>query len=386
MAVVLAVTWLPIQAGLLPFDGAGRIPFLMMTMGVLLVLPSCWRLFFKGPSLVYFLLAVYMFINAMAKGCVAEMGGTVFAVVSGVFGSLLFMWLLMYLYRCNVNNTLDVLQLAFLLYCLLCLFTNGLSGDRLGTLVNANTIALNAVFSVFVSCFSYLRKHITSTRLACYVVLPLFMIMRSGSRTAFLVFAVTMFYLLILSSRRHGKSRNSILKYAFAVIAAAALFVVTVKFSMVGERVMTTTTQVEGSVSETGTILDIFGDRGLQYYLSWSYFMDNMLTGIGLRKWLTVGITGLVFHSEYLVQYCENGLVGFTLYMTFIVSLFVHMHRSRKAARDSGSSDMAYLSFVTLSLVMIVIINFFYWTYDQYYVFVSYAIATSCGLDAKAQR
>ena len=71
-------------------------------------------------------------------------------------------------------------------------------------------------------------------------------------------------------------------------------------------------------------------------------------------------------HSEYIVQLCENGLVGFVLLMLFYIMLFVGLFRKGRR----GENIIFYL----FALYTVLFLNLTAWTYNSDVVMLFYAV------------
>lgn len=111
------------------------------------------------------------------------------------------------------------------------------------------------------------------------------------------------------------------------------------------------------------------GDRAIQYESAIELFHENFWTGIGLTNFIYMDTSGrqLVLHSEYMVQLCENGIIGFTLLMIFYVLLIRSLIRNRKYMKRK-------IGMALFGLATVLFINFTSWTYCMKYIMVFYAI------------
>ena len=109
-------------------------------------------------------------------------------------------------------------------------------------------------------------------------------------------------------------------------------------------------------------LMQLLGDRAIQYVHSWEMFWNNKLTGIGLMKYSELNIVyeGLPLHSEYMVELAECGLVGASLFAAFYILMF---RRLIFNCKNGGSKELS--AFLLGSLLAIAFINFTSWTYDS---------------------
>ena len=288
-----------------------------------------------------------------------------------IFDSVFFMWLVVYLSQVNFDKTIWILFIGFYLYTLLCFFNESMSAsERLGGVINANTIGLNAFFATAFALFLYVRKKIKLLSLVILLILPFFVAIQTGSR---MTLGASLFIIagtFIVS--RDKKNILSLIAGIFILVVIAIITYYILEHTLVGERLAGTSTQVEGGQLETGTILDLFGDRGFQYYVSWPYFLDNLVTGIGLRHWAEDGPTGYVCHSEYLTMYLENGLIGIALYAAFYYQIIKRLLQ-RKAA--TAGTDKNIFKYLLLTFIALLFINSVLWSFDALGFFAVYALS-----------
>lgn len=71
----------------------------------------------------------------------------------------------------------------------------------------------------------------------------------------------------------------------------------------------------------TNTILDnLLGERLVYYYLGWEDFISSPINGIGLWHFQYLHF-GYPIHSEYIVHLAEGGIIGFAIYLFFLISI-----------------------------------------------------------------
>lgn len=176
-------------------------------------------------------------------------------------------------------------------------------------------------------------------------------------------------YWSMTTNKKHRSLKSLFLSLTILLVLVVG-FLLLMNYSEVGERMASTTEQTE--IGTTGTILDYFGDRGLQYFLSWPYFLRNPITGIGVGNWIGYNPFGLVCHSEYMVQYLEGGLISFVLYCLFWAYMLKQLNLARKKSYNARiRSPRILLIFILLSILFA---NSVLWSYDMYCVFIVYAL------------
>lgn len=365
--LIYVICSVPIQRFAQAVDGAGRFPTILLIFCCFLILGKIKNDIFSKPLSIYLILAIYMLFNVLAKG--AYMPAFIYFKI--IFDSVFFMWLVVYLSQINFDKTLWILFIGFYLYTLLCLLNGTMSAsERLGGAINANTIGLNAFFAMLTALFLYIRKKIKLLSLVVLLILPFYVAILTGSR---MTLGASLF--IIAGTFIVSRDKKNILSLIGGIFILGVIAIITyyiLEHTLVGERLAGTTTQMEESDLATGTILDLFGDRGIQYYVSWPYFLDNLITGIGLRHWVEDGPTGYVCHSEYLTMYLENGLIGIALYATFYFQIIKRLLQRKAIATTKDKSIFKYL---LLAFIAMLFINSVLWSFDSLGFFSIYALS-----------
>ena len=266
-----------------------------------------------------------------------------------------------------------MLLLATLIYVVISVVTGtgNIYDEQFESVVaNANEIAL-LVFTGFVSSIIlFVRKRIGIPVFIVIGTVFIYAIMSVGSRMGFgMMFIVAVVSVLALRRQRNLRT------YVFlAVLIVAGYFVVDfiLDETFLGERLMNTTTQMEDSRLATGTVFDRFGDRGIQYYMSWPFFVKHPFFGIGFHQWIKYSPSNLVSHSEYMVQYLEGGVVAFSLYMSFLIGLLVRLVKAIRISPDHPDTKTAKVLFAVM--LAVIFGNFVLWTYDSKGIFIIYGI------------
>lgn len=369
--LIYAICWIPLHSFYLKIDAIGRFPLFALIFCCLITFSEIKKDAFRIPLLTYFILAIYMFINVLFKGTYPL--HSTFIYFRLIFNSVFFMWLVAYLSQVNFDKTIWILFIGFFLYTLLCFLNESAASeqDRLGgAAINANAIGLNAFFATAFALILYIRKKIKLLSLVVLLILPFYVAILTGSR---MTLGASLF--IIAGTFIVSRDKKNILSLIGGLFILGVIAIITyyiLEHTLVGERLAGTTTQMENSDLATGTILDLFGDRGIQYYVSWPYFLDNLITGIGLRHWGEDGPTGFVCHSEYLTMYLENGLIGIALYAAFYYQIIKRLFQ-RKAA--TAGTDKNIFKYLLLAFIAMLFINSVLWSFDALGFFAIYALS-----------
>ena len=373
LTIALAVLWNPITVWYLHIDSAARIPLFFFLLSFILLFKEIGKYTLKRPVTIYLFVAIYMVINGFANdsGAIYEKNGN-YLILTHILEPVLTMMIIVVLARKNFAQTIKWMAWILFFFCILCLRNSDYDdGDRLNSEINANEIAIHCAicFGLFLLMF-FRNKGWTSWAFIVFAFVPIYVIMKTGSRMA-LGMATLMILFAWLSKYGNLNFKNIILIIVFGgVLAYGGNYIL--DNTMIGDRLMATTEQGEELEISTGTILDYYGDRGLQYYFSWSYFLENPVTGIGFHKWQLYSPTEHVCHSEYMVQYVECGLIAFIPYVFFLLSLFYIL--LSKFRRGKGKKERTTSIILAALLLSIVFSNSVLWSYNIHAIFIIYGL------------
>ena len=384
ISVTLTLIWKPLSIWILGFDAAGRVPFLMLAISLILYAKRILRTSFRFPLALYCLVAVYMFVNGyLQQGYRTYPSDGIYLMFCAALQAPAVMLLIAAGAKKDFDATVDYLILALYTYVLLALFCSGLTHvNRLELEINANEIALYTAILCILMLLKFFRRRLSFLALVLLLVIPFFVIIETGSRMALAMVAfVLIAAIFIVQNIRNVKSLAvSLLLIGTLVLGMSYIM----SNTLMGERIRGTTTQTEKNKSVgTSTMLDKFGDRGLQYFYSWPYFLQNPVFGIGFNNWIVYNPLKLVCHSEYMVQYVENGLVAFIPYMIFFIGL---MRRTLTGRKHKDPKWRQSASILFAALLAIAFSNSVLWSHDQFCVFAVYALSFAVETPGKKTR
>lgn len=352
--VFILIIWEPFQIFVLKMDGAGRIPLTLSIIGIILSFPR--SNIFSKPIIYYLLWFIFVFFNSLNKGIDHfEYFISFFSAIFLPFAMLIISTKLSKGQTIKISLVYVIIA-ALYVYISFAYFYEGRNdSERLGDMLNANAVGMRSGFIILFAIILYAMKKINLLYLILLLPFPLFVSIATGSRTTAVVSFFFLISLLFINLRSKIRLRTLIIN--FIILFAIFQFATYVLYdTYVGDRLLMSSLQVKGTEFQTGTILDNFGDRGFQYYESWPIILKNPLTGIGLKNYLDYTITNHIFHSEYLTQLCENGLIGFILYYSFFIWILKGLIKIRpqndvmkrsKYILVSGVLGILILSFAT---------------------------------------
>lgn len=372
LAIALAVLWSPMSIWYLHMDGSARIPLFIFCLSFILLYKEFRKYAIKKIVSLYIFVAIYMVINGLLNdsGLTYDKDGN-YLMITNILEPVLTMMITIVLAHKNFSKTLKWLAWILLAYCILCLSNSGYDDrERLNAEINANEIAINCAICFGLLLMQYIRNRGKKSWLPIvFAILPVYTIMMTGSRMSLGMIGIIV--LFAWYTKFKDIPSKSIVFIIVLGLALACIGYYILGHTMIGERMMETTDTERLPIS-TGTLLDNYGDRGLQYYFSWPYFLENPICGIGFHKWILYSPTGNICHSEYMVQYVECGLLAFIPYMIFLFSLL--RLAALKFHIRLGRDKMVTSAILTALMLAVIFSNSVLWSYNIHAVFIVYGI------------
>ena len=199
------------------------------------------------------------------------------------------------------------------------------------------------------------------------VVLASFATVTSATRKAF--GALILVIVGVLLEKNHKLTPRTIILTTIAFVAIYIGFDWVMSNTFMGERLLEDKEfnyTLSSNVRVNGFLTKVLGDRTFFYYVGIQIFKQHPITGIGLTNFMPVAETNIRIHSEYIVQLCENGIIGFGLLVLFYGLILKRLSIRRK----EGKSHLVYL----FGLLAILFLDITTWTYNMDYAMLVYAI------------
>lgn len=367
--LAIAVLW-PLVKSLYMggIDGAGRIEIMLMAIAMIIN----FNQILKSPKqmLVWIFWIVYIAICSNYKGFQNEYQ----SFGNWVLTNLLFPYVTMLVaYQAIVfdyKKTINILFKCYLLYVILgALSMNSIesydSSLRMSNVMGNtffNTSILFVTFTSFLNFQGKLKKIVY-----CFLLLLVFYIIyRSGERKGLICVFIIIFGSLYAANS--GKGVKSLMYMGFLLLLAWGGLSVIMEYSTAGQRFINSMTE---SQFQDIWFLKLMGDRGIMYYLGWEMFLQEPWTGIGITNfcWHNGYMDGLPFHTEYMVQLAECGIIGTLFFVILYYGMLKRLLMSYKK-RLARKETIILMS----TLAAIIIINFVAWTYDNPNYFMMYGI------------
>lgn len=372
--IFVRIVWPPFQIYYLRTDAAGRTILALTIIVVLLNINELQRYkkAFATPAFrCWMALLCYSMLNSLVKGFYSENGALKFFSVNYILPIVFLAIAMLELYK-DKQRGLKAIWLALLVYFILGLPFMGRNLDERSVVEGlGNLFPLHAVALLFVSAVRLVEGRL-KTRL--FIVLAFFItiaILISGTRKAFGAEIIILLG-VILNNRRQKD-----VWFYFKIILLGIVMLTFIRYSLshstVGQRTeeefdKDRKAQLVENRYVNNILVKLLGDRAIQYEMGLELFHRHVLTGIGLTNFKVVARFDMRLHSEYMVQLCENGLIGFILLVLYYVRIWKALKKAKKRTTPKVINMVSYGLFVILFL------NFTAWTYNQNCVMIIYAI------------
>lgn len=373
--LTLWIVWRPFSLWVLHFDTAGRIPLMFLGLYLITNYREVIRYAKIKPLCFLSFSCIWSFINGYMKDSyVLKTSVEPFPLVSHILIPLLICLIATISFNSNFNRTLKVISRSLVFYAFLAIvFNRSMGGDERMSLqsININEIVLYCVVGVGLMFVRYVNGTLKRMEL-CTTIFPMIVCVMAGSRMGLLSFFIICLALLV-SKVDMSKPKNIIPLLLGLIIVYFSIDYI-LHNSFAGERILGTQDEMNDRYADlkTGTVLDLLGDRGLMYFYSWPYFIENPITGIGIYNYIPNNVFGMRLHTEYATQYVENGLLGFIPFVLFLSALTKKMHSIRKSV--VGQTNYSSATMIMGLLISVLFSNMVLWSFDMYCVFCVYAL------------
>lgn len=365
------ILWPLIYNFILPVDGAGRIYMLLTVVALMMNIPNVRfrKLFFNPVILLWFIWIIYSSLNFIRIG-IKPQGGISFFTFFVIYLILpwMSMWITTYEARVRPRYILNTLLIYFSIYvfCGFIFQIGGGSANERGGAILGNMLPLISLCLLFLSCIAYNLKSIKVYSLISVIILTTATIFMVATRKAFLGEIIILLAFAI--SRVPRITFKSLSKLILVCLIAYFIFSVFLENSVLGERFTNIENDAERYNTTDSFLLSLLGDRAYFYITGWELFLTKPLFGIGLNNYMSVTHYPMPIHSEYMVQLTENGLIGFLIYVIFMISF------SKKCFKSKVKPlKRLYVGW----LLCIIFLSFTTWTYDMPQYFMLFGIITA---------
>lgn len=367
--IAFCIIWQPLQIYILKVDGAGRtiillsvIAFLLNWKGIILTIRK------SVAAQIWCALTIYAIINSLIKGFVSEYG--LFSFMNSNFLSpLVFLLVSSSTMRDSRYPCVKTIVVSLVIYLIFGVLHLEIDDYERMLSEMGNMLPLTCVSCFFFSSLLWVEKEIHWWGFASLAAFCLLIIILSATRKAFGAYVI-----ILIGTALSKRSSNSIVYYVklsvFVVLLCASVYFL-MNNTLIGERIRNGKEYSENFIPNNPEQNDLFltlvGDRSGQYVQGTQVFLKNPITGIGICNYTKYTGASYRLHTEYMVQLCENGIIGFVLLWMF----YYFVWKNIKRFRQQSKSLFTLLSFGLLSILFI---NLTAWTYNGKYIMLMYAI------------
>lgn len=372
------------QLFLLHVDAAGRTTLILSLIAVVFNFPLLYKykkVIFSPPFICWTLLVVYSFANSMNKGFEEEHGAFYFIRVNFISPYILLLVATIELAEDHIRF-LRVLVISFLSYFIIGIPHLEIGREnRIEVQALGNIFALQATTAIFIACVLVCYQKLNKIVLFSLAFLALYIVIVSGARKALGASAILIVGWILATN--NSLSIKSVLRIIIFGIAIYWGITYLLEHTVLGDRMIETEEKVEAIVFTSNEkinsiILYAVGDRGPMYLTGYELFLNNKWTGIGIGNYQVASFSELRLHSEYMVQLCENGLVGIGLF--FLTYFFILKQMIARIRRKDKYVIMGFFGFLTLMFL-----NITTWTYSLDFAMIIYALSYNFSYNKKMQ-
>ncbi|HHX69570.1 MAG TPA: O-antigen ligase family protein [Gallicola sp.] len=286
------------------------------------------------------------------------------ALIAEIIISLIIMTIVSLEFTKNANKLVRILLNITLAYSIIGLLNSVNIDGRLMNESMGNALPLNTVFIVFYSGFLYFNKKLNSRILIAVWLLSISLIVLSGARKALGASLIIITFYLV------AHLRNISFKTIISLVLVIFIFTFAFNYisddTVIGARIAQTIETGERVNTTNIQYLNFLGDRAQHYILAFELFLNNKLTGVGLRNFSSTTLNAYTLHSEYMVQLAECGIIGTSFFLLFNGWILINLVKLIKKNRAGF--------FILGALLAILFINLTAWTYSSPMYFASYGI------------
>lgn len=372
--IFICIVWNPFQIYYLKVDGAGY-TIVMLSLFVIIINLDEFRrqkTAFAIPAFrCWVILMCYSMLNSYLKGFHAYFGILNFLNSNYFYPFILLVITMMELHK-NKQRCLKALWISLTVYLVIGLPFLGIDyGGRAMVGGIGNLYPLHAVAYLFVTAILFVGGRIKTWAFVAITLFVSFIILASGTRKAFGAEVIIILGVIL----NHSKRRN--LWFYVRLVLLGVVMLLAVRFSMqhslMGLRLedgteKTRNVQLFSNQRINDIVVTLLDDRSIQYEKGLELFHEHVFTGIGVTNFMDKANSQYRLHSEYMVQLCENGLIGFILLMVFYVRIIIALVKARQRTKSIVVNIMFY------GLAAVMFIDFTCWTYNQNFVMIIYAI------------
>lgn len=373
--IALVLLWEPLQGTILTVDGKGRTLFFMTLLSLVINFSDKQfrKIFLSKPVVIWGVWCVYAAINTYLCGFTIENITYPYFVVNKLICPLAVLGASAFEYTKNSRKFLRFTLVTFFVYVFIGTFfmdSNWVedSSEIEGRNSLGNLLSLNAILIIFFALMRYCHnKDIGLVKLSFFVLFAIGIIVYSSTRKALGAGAILVIAFIISQISWNVKS---FLKIGVVVVFLWISYSYMMEHTRMGERMHELSEQTD-KVSkrydiEDNLFLQAMADRAPQYILGTELFLKHPITGVGLMSFQEKTDYPYRLHTEYMVQLCECGLIGFLLFIGFYFSIFKCLIKKIRISEVDRKISINMIG----GLLALLFIYFTAWGYSMPHYFV----------------
>lgn len=333
------------------------------------------KVIFSRYCMLWLLLVIYQLMNCAYHNVHLENG--IMSMAGSLITKFMFLCICTFTFIQDEKRTVIYLCCGYFIYMLLSfnvVSVNADFGGRLRSeLMHPNKFAQSVGFGLIFLAYAKYFMNLSYKTIFILSIIPTIAILGCGSRNGLLLYLSYISCFPISKYFNNGINVNKVLNIVIPLIIVYSICYVLLDNTMVGNRLLNTTEQDKSTVFTTGTWLDIFGDRGIYYYIAFQNILEHPFLGIGLYNFQNYNDFPVTVHSEYLIHICEGGLIGGFIYFTFLKLLCNGVISNYKQARTS-INIIVIIALISYLFVCLTARAFYY---EHFYPILSLCIAKS---------
>ena len=366
--IALVLLWAPLQGTILTVDGKGRI---LLVLTIIAFITNCNKRSFRQlisskPIIFWFIWCIYAISNTYFKGYSnADTSFTYFAI-NQILCPCVLMTICAKEYITNTKRFLRVILYIFLIYAFIGTFFMDISyiAEEEGVIDKntlGNALALNVIMIAFFTGVMYCRKEITLKVAIILILFTVGIVVISATRKALGAVAI-MIIALMFSQIKF--TLGSFIKMLLPTIVLYVGIIYIMNNTQMGERLtsleeQTANVEMEYDIGDS-FFLKMVGDRAPQYIIGTEIFKQHPISGIGLTNFTNVSRYPFRLHTEYMVQLCECGIIGFVLFIMFYTNITLSLFKKIKLGIEEKKNVIIMLG----GIVSLLFLYLTTWAYN----------------------
>jgi O-antigen ligase len=370
--IFLVIIWAPFQSIILNFDGKGRI-LIFFTISVLiinLIVDSKFkRIIISNPVIWWGIWVLYSIINSVIKGYSNQNYSFSIFVMQDLLMPFVVLAVVCRAYYINSEKLLKLLTISLSIFAILGASSMSFSnGERTISELLGNKLPINCSLLILFVCLRFSRKEINIMKLVIWITFSLVIIVLSGTRKAFGASVIILGFTLFSYINFRSVRQSILVSLSLVILFVGYKFVI--ESTVIGVRLKDIEEQGARLNNSKIAVLNVLGDRSIQYLTGWELFNQHPFTGIGLQNYMTKTKSAYRIHSEYIVQLTECGVIGCLFFLLFYLGIAKGLFRCWKINFRKRRFTIVLIG----GFIAILFINLTAWTYSFPIYFVCFGI------------